>query len=327
MLAGACGDAGSGADAGPADARTTVPDDSYQVTWGPLEIPPGQEDVRCVTRRLGNGIPVNINQIHNELGDVSHHLIVYKAPLDDPEVLEPQPCDSIENLINEDNGLPLMITQKADELLELPQGVAFAMEANQMIRLELHYINASDTPKTVEVRSTFTPIPDAEFENAADLLFVGNPDIDIPPMSSHTLGPVFSPMPYELAGSQIFGVTGHEHQWGTNVKVELGAGEEGPFQTIYDLPDFNWDEPETLYFQSPHTLEEGGGFRFQCDWTNQSNSWVSFGEGANDEMCFFWAYYYPSKGPRTCFHTEQSGGVLDICCPGHQFCNVIDDYF
>ena len=33
-------------------------------------------------------------------------------------------------------------------------------------------------------------------------------------------------------------------------------------------------------------------------------------------MCFFWAYYYPSKGAKVCFHTSQGGGI-DQCCPGN----------
>jgi hypothetical protein len=33
-------------------------------------------------------------------------------------------------------------------------------------------------------------------------------------------------------------------------------------------------------------------------------------------MCFFWAYYYPDKGPKVCFHTDRVAGGLDICCPG-----------
>lgn len=299
-----------------------MPDDSYTVTWGPLEIPPGVEEVRCVTARLGNDIPVNINRIHNVLGDVSHHLIVYKAPAGTPVQSEPYPCDSIENLISEENGYALMITQKAEEMLQLPPGVGFLMEAEQIVRLELHYVNASDAPKNVQVTSIFTPIPDAELEHHADLLFVGDPDINIPPMSSHTLGPVYTPMPYELADSKIFGITGHEHQWGTNVIVELGASETGPFEMVYNLPNFVWSEPETVYFDEPLTLQQGGGFRFQCDWTNMSNRRVGFGEGVNDEMCFFWAYYYPSKGAKVCVHTDQAGGQ-DICCPGSPLCSFL----
>ena len=32
-----------------------------------------------------------------------------------------------------------------------------------------------------------------------------------------------------------------------------------------------------------------------------------FGESANNEMCFFWAYYYPSKGAYVCVHTDAGG--------------------
>jgi hypothetical protein len=317
---------GTSGDAGPADARTEVPDESYSLTWGPLEVSPGVEDVRCVTKKLGNGIPVNINRIHNVLGAVSHHMIIYKSN-DTVESPVPAPCNSIENLISEENGLPLMITQKAEEMLQLPTGVAFAMAADQMIRIELHYINASDEPKELLVTSTFIPIPDAELQHNADLLFVGDPDIDIAPMSQATLGPVYSVMPYELGGSKIFGITGHQHQWGVNVTVDLADTETGPFVSMYDLPDFNWNEPETVYYDPPMELVEGGGFRYQCDWDNQSDQRITFGEDVDDEMCFFWAYYYPSKGPRTCFHTTMTGAPLDVCCPGHQLCNVINDYF
>ena len=50
---------------------------------------------------------------------------------------------------------------------------------------------------------------------------------------------------------------------------------------------------------------------------------VGFGESANDEMCFFWAYYYPSVGPKVCAHTDQLGG-LNACCPGDALCEYLD---
>ena len=39
-------------------------------------------------------------------------------------------------------------------------------------------------------------------------------------------------------------------------------------------------------------IPDGGGFRFTCSWNNTSDTTVRFGESAEDEMCFFWAYYY-----------------------------------
>ena len=34
-------------------------------------------------------------------------------------------------------------------------------------------------------------------------------------------------------------------------------------------------------------------------------------------MCFFWAYYYPSKGAKVCFHSAQYNppSGIDVCCP------------
>ncbi len=326
LVTAACGSKSEEPLPGDPDASVTPPADQYVVKWGPKTIPPGVEDVECIVMRLGNDVPAKINRIHNVLGNVSHHLIVYEA-IETEERLEPFACDSVENLISEEKGLPLVITQKAEETLQLPDGVAFAFKENTFIRLELHYVNATDSPMEVEVTSTFIPIAEADFEHAAGLVFIGNPDISIAPNSAGTLGPTFLELPPELYGVNFFGITGHEHQWGTNVYVETAPGRDMSGTAVYDLPNFDWDEPETVYFEPGFTVPDGGGFNFTCEWFNGSSRRVGFGEGVNDEMCFFWAYYYPNRGSYTCFHTDQIAGSLDVCCPGNQLCNLIDDYF
>lgn len=302
----------------------STPPEPLELKWGPLTVAPGVEDVRCVVLSLGNDTPLKIHQIHNVLGSTSHHFVVYKTPVTE-EQREPLPCDSLQNLLDPDVGVPLMITQKAEESLTLPEGVAFELPAHQMIRLELHYINASDQPLDVEVTSTFVPMAESEFQYAADFLFMGNPDIEIPPGQSATLGPTYFPMWPEFFGAKFFGFTGHQHQWGTGVYVGMAASEDSLEVPVYDLPSFNWDEPETVYHDPPITMPEGGGFRFTCEWQNMSDSTVWFGEGVDDEMCFFWAYYYPSTAVKTCVHTDQFGS-LDVCCPGSPYCSLIDEF-
>jgi hypothetical protein len=310
---------GGGGDAGGGNADA-APEGSFSVTWGPIDVEPGVEDTRCVIKKLGNSGQLRVGSIHNFLGDVSHHFIVYRVA-DQAERTEPFACQPFSDTLNPANGAPLMITQRYEETLTLPDGVAFTLEPNQTIRLELHYINASDSTKTVQATSTVIPIAEGDFTDEADFLFIGNPDIDLPP-GPNTLGPTYFPLPSSLEGSNFFAITGHEHQWGTDVSVQVTDGPSGTDNPVYELTNFNWDEPETVFHDPPFQVPTGGGFRFTCEWDNQSGTNVSFGEGANDEMCFFWAYYYPSKGAKVCVHTAQLGGN-DICCPDSPVCDFL----
>jgi len=320
------GGSGSGANSsvggvgeGGGGAGTSNP--SFTVTFDPVTVASGTERTQCVVKRLGNDTAIKVHQIHNQLLDGSHHLIVYRTN-DTEEAPEPVDCQPFVDTLDPERGSPLMVTQKKDEVLTLPDRVGFVLDANVMIRLEMHYLNATQGDIDVSATSTFVTMPDDEFEHAADFLFLGNPDIDIPPNSSYTLGPTFLPLPDNLAGSKFFGITGHTHQWGTNVTVDYAPSEAGPDTSLYDIPGWQWDEPATVRLDPPLELASGGGFRFTCEYDNMSSNQVGFGESAEDEMCFFWAYYYPSKGAFVCAHTDEFGG-FDLCCPGSDLCSQI----
>lgn len=299
------GDGGSGATNGTGGTGAStgtgggvVPaGESFSVKWGPTEVATG-ESTKCVVKRLGNTERLFVNQIHNELGATSHHFIVYRV---DDTVERPVPFDCTP-FVDTFNDPPLIITQRADDLLTLPRGVAYALEPNQMVRLELHYINISPAPQMAEATSTFRSIDEADVEDEADIMFMGDTRIDPPigPMSERTLGPSFVKVPSRFHGVNYFAITGHEHQWGTNVYVETTTGEGVAGVPVYDVENFRWDEPETVAFDPPFNVPDGGGFNLTCSWNNLSNSSVGFGTSVNDEMCFFWAYYYPSQGPLVC---------------------------
>jgi hypothetical protein len=194
--------------------------ESYSVEFGPVTVPSGKENTQCMVLRLNNPALLHVGQIHNELSQGSHHLIVYRTN-DTVEQKTPFDCQPFSDTLHPEKGSPLMITQKHDEVLTPPKGVAFTLQANQMIRLEMHYINASADPVDVHAKATFTAIPDADFQYEADFLFLGDPDIKIPAHSKQTLGPIYLGLQAEQAGAKVFGITGHTHQWGTNVQVSL----------------------------------------------------------------------------------------------------------
>lgn len=319
-------DGADGADDGSDDGGDGVIEgEQWTVEWGPVMVPSATEATQCIFKRLPADRSLKIGQIINDLGPASHHMIVYRLADGEETQGAPVDCDPFVDVLDPSKGAPLAVTQKADETITLPRGVAFSLEPNQLIRIELHYLNATDEPQELRASSTFVELPAEDFEQEADFMFVGNPDISIEPMSSATLDTPFLPLPAELAGVNIFAVTGHEHQWGTGVTASIVTSEEDPGIPIYDPENFQWDEPETIYHDPPMTMPEGGGFRFSCSWNNLSTGRVRFGESVNNEMCFFWAYYYPSQGSQICFHTEQLGGN-DLCCPDNPLCEYIDDF-
>ncbi|MCA9598775.1 MAG: hypothetical protein KC776_35935 [Myxococcales bacterium] len=296
--------------------------ESFSVDIGPIDVPSGYENTQCVVKRLHNPANFRVGLIENEISSSSHHMIVYRTN-DTEEKLTPFDCSPFVETLDPTKGAPVMITQKSKDELKLPEGVAFTLNENQMIRLELHYINTTPGPVQVTASSKFTSIPESAFKDEADFLFIGNPDIKIPANSSWTLGPTFFPLPSEYDGVNFFAITGHEHHFGTNVKVSAVASESDPGSAVYDVPGWQWDEPETVKHDPPFQVPKGGGFSFTCDWKNTSNKQVSFGESANAEMCFFWAYYYPSKGAKVCFHSDQASFPINDCCPGGALCSFL----
>jgi hypothetical protein len=309
----ACAACGSGADV-PADGNPGG--QVYHLDWGPVDVQPFEEDTRCVTLRLDNDIPLKIHEIHNVLGTASHHFIVYRVT-DGVENTTPTPCAPFVDTLDPAGGAPLMVTQRQDDTLTLPEGVAFSIAPDQLIRLEMHYINASPNVVSATASSELHAMADADFRDEADFLFIGNPDIRLQANPQvQTLGPTWFQVPAALDGVNVFAITGHQHSLGIGVDVKVADSATAAGTSVYAPVDFDWSEPETVIHDPPFVIPDGGGFQFTCDWINDSGQSVGFGESANDEMCFFWAYYYPSQGSKVCFHSEiYTDTPYDICCP------------
>jgi hypothetical protein len=304
---------GTDAPSGPA-----LTGEDFALRWGPVTVGPGEEGTRCMTIDVGNEESIFVHQIHNQLAAPSHHLVIYQ--LGDPNAPvtpEPEPCNPFAGTLAPNSGAsPLMITQKKDDLLALPDGVAYTFVPHQRLRIELHYFNSSDSDVVAEATSTFFVGTPELIEHEASFMFIGTPDIELPPNSRSSVQAYFTP-PESLAGVNFYAITGHTHALGTNVVVDRAPARDGEMTSVYAPDAFSWSEPPTVMHEPAFKLPEEGGFRFQCDYHNTTDATVSFGESATAEMCFFWAYYYPSRGSRVCVHSTLAGGPdgLDVCCP------------
>ena len=312
------------------DGPPPLTGDLYSLKFGPITVQPGKEDTQCVTLRLSNTEAIKVHQMRNLLSSGSHHLIVYRD--DDPGTVEtttPQACNPFSGALNPSGmAAPVMITQKAEDALTLPSRVAYTFQPGQLVRLEMHYINSADAPIEVSATAEFYAVPDSAIDHEANILFIGTPDINIPAGARADVQRYFTPSraSLDLTGAKFFAITGHTHHYGTNVQISLAESSGGARTSVYAPQPFVWSEPETTVHKPEFTLPAGqqAGFDITCSYHNTSARTVKFGESANAEMCFFWAYYYPSKGSHVCVRTDQFG--VDICCPdfGPTLCGMID---
>lgn len=327
-LVAACSTDGSASDD---EGPPPLTGDRYAVTWGPVTVAPGREETQCVSARLSNTAPIKVHQMRNLLSAGSHHLIVYKD--DRPGVVEttmPEKCTPFAGALNPTGmAVPVMITQKAEDALTLPAHVAYTFAPNQMVRIEMHYINSTDAPLEVSATSEFYAAPDSEIDHEANVLFIGTPDIDIPAGATMDVQTYFTPTraSLDLSGVKFFAITGHTHQLGLGVTVATASSPGAARTGVYNPDPFVWSEPETIVHKPEFTMPDGlqAGFDIKCSYHNTSATAVKFGESANDEMCFFWTYYYPSRGAHACVHATYMGLGLDLCCPeAGSLCSLLD---
>lgn len=311
----------------------------YSLSWGPVTVQPGQEATQCIWLRLGNDTEISVHQLHNVLSTSSHHLIVYKDDMDATEQTTPVPCQPFTGALNPTGRIfPVMITQKHDDELTLPHHVAYTLAAHQMIKIEMHYLNPTDAAAEASATVDFSAADPEAIRDEANILFIGTPDIVLQPNMMTEVHEYFDPgrASLDLTGARFFAITGHTHRLGLSVEVGTAAGNPaaavdpaGAVTQVYAPDPFVWSEPVTTMHQPEFTLPAGGGFDFACRWYNSTSAVVRFGESANDEMCFFWAYYYPSHGSHVCAHATFRGIGVDLCCPeaGATLCDLITSKF
>ena len=274
----------------PGGAVSTAPGVA-QAAIGPIPVGPNEEKTVCITKDLGNTEAVVISGYTASLDPGSHHLIVY-ASTDTKENLTPTPCMPFVGLA-EGNVVPLVLVNKLEIAWKFPAGIGVELPAHQMVRIEAHYINASakDVSGVGTVSFQGTPKASAPPFTPASFFFWGTQAINIPKLSKFTAGPNFVA---GTAGTHLISIFTHQHELGTGVQV-WESSHPGDLSTRI-VNDTDWSNPSWSPLTPQFDMSGDNGLSYQCDWYNRTQSTVTFGESALDEMCFIGGYYYPGTG-------------------------------
>ncbi len=290
----------STADTGMIDSATPEDTGVRSPNSAAITVPvlPGEEKTVCIYIRLSNPEPMFITKAVGELLPGSHHLLVYRST-EANENLNPTRCSPFAGLLS---GKEILIneTARAKSVMDMPKGVGLKIEANQMLKLEAHYINTTKTTLSGKGIITFDTLPaSTPGMIEANGYFWGTTKLKIPPKTTWDTGVKFQA---GLAGTKAFFMTTHQHRFGTKMTL-------WPSTTAMDtsapplVEEQNWAEPN-MFLVEPHFAFDGtSGISWKCEYNNTSDTEVLFGESAFQEMCFTFGWYYPSK-------------VYDVCLDG-----------
>jgi hypothetical protein len=258
-----------------------------------VALAPGQETTQCVVLELPNETPQILRRIRSVISHGSHHLIAYRVPDTTPLQPAAAPCVAFADVIN--GASPVIIAESAESEVVYPDGVGLELKAHQRIKLEEHFLNAGDAMINATGTVEFTLVDPQPAIVLANLMLWGPQQFAI---DAHKTGS--ADYAHEVsAGMKVFGLTTHEHRFGTLATIGLATSVDGPATEIYRNTD--WEHPPLKAFDPPLSFDGTQSLRLHCEWLNTSDQVVPFGiSAATNEMCFFWAYYYPSQGFQQC---------------------------
>jgi hypothetical protein len=288
--------------AAPPDMAPNGAGQTLSVGIGPIPLAAGAETVQCQVIALGNTTDIDIVKIHTTLQPGSHHLIAYLSSATAAQSA-PVTCHSFDGIMRGEQ--PIFIAESAESTMQLPQVAAYHLPAGQLLRLEAHYINT--TTAAIQGKGTveFTTGASGQNYQPVGLMFCGS----VLSLSGSGLAPntkTSLPVGFYAGGGgnvdmtklNVFAFTSHEHHFGTDVKVWKGTAAQPTATQLYDNP--SWDNPPLKSYPDSQllTFGPGEGIAWQCSYdTTGATTNITFGEHAEtNEMCFIWAYYYPSVG-------------------------------
>jgi hypothetical protein len=193
--------------------------------------------------------------------------------------------------------VPIAFANKENVTWAFPSGIGIDIPANQNIKIEGHYINttANDLQGTGTVTFHATPKATHDAYEPAGYAFYGTTNINIPPNSSASTGPLFQAGP---ANTHLISISTHQHRLGTRVQAWASTQQGDTSTQIAD--DHDWSQPAWKTLAPQYDFNGTTGLTYQCDWTNTTDQTVSFGESALNEMCFAGGYIYPFSGIDLC---------------------------
>lgn len=296
----ACGDDGGGNPANDAGAPDAAPQalldpppagEGVQYTLD-VEVAAGMEVTYCqyvvVTEAM------DISRFEHRYSEGSHHLLLYQTEYAEADVPSWERFECGSTFFPElgVNGIAYA-AQVPEGELAYPAGVALKFAAGDVVLIQSHYLNTTDSPIDAEVRlNAWKSTVPVEME--AGTLFFYDWAIYVPAGGS-AFAKMYCQIPDDV--TLVYAMS-HMHKQGVGYTSQLVGGalpEPLPlFQTT------SWEDIEPQKFEPALQVTAGQAIEFRCEYQNDGTEPVMEGPSAEvNEMCMFIAAYWPKvEDPR-----------------------------
>ncbi|HWE31799.1 MAG TPA: hypothetical protein VHB97_27550 [Polyangia bacterium] len=288
---GCSGKSGLTGDGGSAtgDMSTTVTGDSATFTMSSFSVASGQEVYYCQTFANPFGEDVEISSFESHMTTGSHHLLLLFQDSATDGTLTP--CSGLTF------GPMPYGSQRPDDQIVYPSGIAALVKASQGFNLVVHYLNATanDIP-TTNVTVTLHKATPGTVTTHAGVFFLDNisaltPGLGpngtggIPPNTTMTINASYT----TKQDMNIIYAVSHMHQKSLNLTATYGTT-----PTMLYTTD-SWDSPPQQAYTPPVLLPAGTAINWSCTIDNDTSTTLTFGESAQtNEMCIFNGQYWPA---------------------------------
>lgn len=199
--------------------------------------------------------------------------------------------------------VPFFGTQVPHEELVFPTDDGFGKPLAQTIQantagfLQMHYLNTTDEPTTVNVTLSAHALPAGTEFTRTDLYATYNNDIAIPPAATNYKVSATC----EIFDKKFWQMSSHAHKQAISTTILDGTT---PVFTSTD-----WEHPGSERWVAPTFYQfQATTVTWECVYNNTGDNatrTVRSGQSAQtNEMCMATGYYFPATGPRGCIMND-----------------------
>lgn len=291
-----------------------------------VTVPAGAEIFRCEFVRMpktADGGDQFVSAMAHDYTPGSHHLLLFRT---DVKAI-PTGLDGVRDCNEGDSAMKyargyVSGGQTPHERRELPAGIGLPFASDEVLLLQVHYVNAGKTDLTASVKVMLDLADKASIHQRAGVLRMYDPFIYVP-ASGTAKATERCPIKHDIT---LLGAGSHMHRRGVAFKAWVDAPGAPPAATPL-FTNEDWQHP--IDWIGPLAVAKGSFVRFECAYQNGDPRAVVQGESAElNEMCMLSGIYYPEMpaGDDTCTDFDSVGtgtascqatsACLQACPPG-----------